>query len=108
MNIMLISVTERTAEIGIRKAIGARKSDIRVQFLVEATTLSVTGGVLGVMVGGMIAFAVRTLVPSVPATLSVLWIVLGVAISMGVGLFFGYYPASRAASLDPVVCLRYE
>ncbi|MCC6589494.1 MAG: ABC transporter permease [Bryobacterales bacterium] len=108
MNIMLISVTERTAEIGIRKAIGARRRDIRIQFLLEAMLLSFTGGALGILFGGVIAFAVRTLVPSVPATLSLFWITLGVAISMGVGLFFGYYPASRAANLDPVVCLRYE
>jgi putative ABC transport system permease protein len=108
MNIMLISVTERTQEIGIRKAIGARKSDIRVQFLLEAVTLSGLGGVIGIILGAMIALAVRTLVPSIPATLSLLWITLGVAISVGVGLFFGYYPADRAARLDPIVCLRYE
>lgn len=108
MNIMLISVTERTGEIGIRKAMGARRRDIRIQFLTEAMVLSFTGGALGILLGGVIAFAVRTLVPSVPATLSLLWITLGVAMSLGVGLFFGYYPASRAANLDPVVCLRYE
>jgi putative ABC transport system permease protein len=108
MNIMLISVTERTQEIGIRKAIGARKSDIRVQFLLEAITLSGLGGIIGIVLGAAIALAIRTLVPSIPATLSILWISLGVAISVGVGLFFGYYPADRAAKLDPIVCLRYE
>jgi putative ABC transport system permease protein len=108
MNIMLISVTERTAEIGVRKAIGARKSDIRAQFLMEAMTLSGAGGAIGVLCGGVIAFLVRTLVPFVPASLSYLWVGLGVMMSVGVGLFFGYYPASRAANLDPVVCLRYE
>jgi putative ABC transport system permease protein len=108
MNIMLISVTERTKEIGIRKAIGARKADIRVQFLLEAVTLSGMGGVIGIVLGALIAFAIRTLLPAIPATLSPLWVSLGVAISVGVGLFFGYYPADRAAKLDPIVCLRYE
>ena len=108
MNIMLISVTERTAEIGIRKAIGARKSDIRAQFLFEAITLSSIGGVIGILLGATVAFAVRILLASVPATLSLLWIFLGVLISVSVGLFFGYYPANRAANLDPIVCLRYE
>jgi putative ABC transport system permease protein len=108
MNIMLISVTERTKEIGIRKAIGARKADIRVQFLLEAVTLSGLGGVIGILLGAMIAFTIRTLLPSIPATLSVLWVSLGVAISVSVGLFFGYYPADRAANLDPIECLRYE
>ena len=108
MNIMLISVTERTAEIGIRKAIGARKSDIRAQFLMEAMTLSGAGGLIGMVCGAAVAMLVRWLVPFVPATLSYLWAALGVTISVGIGLFFGYYPASRAANLDPVVCLRYE
>ncbi len=108
MNIMLISVTERTAEIGIRKAVGARKSDIRVQFLLEAIVLTVIGGALGILLGGLLSFLVRTLVPSVPATMSLLWVILGVLMSVGVGLFFGYYPANRAANLDPIVCLRYE
>jgi putative ABC transport system permease protein len=108
MNIMLISVTERTQEIGIRKAIGARRADIRVQFLLEAVTLSGIGGALGILCGALIAFTIRALVPSIPAALSVLWITLGVMISVGVGLFFGFYPANRAANLDPIVCLRYE
>jgi len=108
MNIMLISVTERTAEIGVRKAVGARRSDIRVQFLLEAIMLSCIGGVIGIVMGAFIAFAVRTLIPAVPAFVSPLWIGLGFTISVGVGLFFGYYPANRAANLDPIVCLRYE
>ncbi len=108
MNIMLISVTERTSEIGVRKAVGARRSDIRIQFLLEAIMLSCIGGVIGIVMGALIAFLVRTLIPAVPAFVSPLWIGLGFSISVGVGLFFGYYPANRAANLDPIVCLRYE
>lgn len=108
MNIMLISVTERTGEIGVRKAVGARRSDIRVQFLLEAMMLSCIGGLLGILLGAFIALAVRTALPAIPAFVSPLWIALGFSISVGVGLFFGYYPANRAANLDPIVCLRYE
>jgi putative ABC transport system permease protein len=108
MNVMLISVTERTQEIGLRKATGARKFHIRAQFLFEAMMLSGAGGAIGILCGAIIAVIVRSLIPSVPATLSIFWIFMGVAISAGVGLFFGYYPANRAANLDPIVCLRYE
>ncbi|HKD04763.1 MAG TPA: ABC transporter permease [Bryobacteraceae bacterium] len=108
MNIMLISVTERTSEIGVRKAVGARKADIRAQFLMEAITLSCLGGVIGILVGAGIAFLVRLALPAIPAFVSPLWVALGFTISVGVGLFFGYYPANRAANLDPIVCLRYE
>jgi len=108
MNIMLISVTERTQEIGVRKAIGARRADIRLQFLLEAVVLTLVGGTIGILIGSGISMLVRTLVPSIPATLSYLWVSIGFAISVGVGLFFGYYPASVAAKLDPIDCLRYE
>ena len=107
MNIMLISVTERTGEIGIRKATGARRSDIRAQFLIEAITLSGIGGVIGILIGGAISLTIRALA-GIPAVVSPFWVVMGVGISVGVGLFFGYYPANRAANLDPIVCLRYE
>lgn len=108
MNIMLISVTERTQEIGVRKAIGARRADIRLQFLLEAVVLTLVGGTIGILIGASISTLVRTLVPSVPATLSYLWVTIGFVISVGVGLFFGYYPANLAANLDPINCLRYE
>ena len=107
MNIMLISVTERTGEIGIRKAVGARKNDIRAQFLFEAVMLSGIGGVIGILIGAFFSFAARALA-SIPSTVSVFWVFAGVAMSVSVGLFFGYYPANRAANLDPIVCLRYE
>jgi putative ABC transport system permease protein len=108
MNIMLISVTERTREIGVRKAVGARRADIRAQFLMEAVAVSVAGGVLGILLGAAVAVAVRQLLPSVPAAVSWLWVLLGVAMSAGTGVFFGFYPANRAANLDPAACLRYE
>src|SRR5467141_3043345 len=104
MNIMLISVTERTHEIGLRKAIGARRADVRLQFLLEAVVLTLVGGTLGILIGAAVATLVRTFVPSIPATLSYLWIAIGFTISVSVGVFFGYYPANLAANLDPIVC----
>ena len=108
MNIMLVSVTERTAEIGIRKAVGAKKSDIRAQFLIEAVTLTSAGGVIGIVVGAAISWVVRTFIPALPTYVSPFWVAMGIVMAAGVGLFFGYYPARRAANLDPIVCLRYE
>jgi putative ABC transport system permease protein len=108
MNIMLVSVTQRTREIGVRKAIGARRRDIIGQFLVEATTLSTLGGVIGVLLGIAIAVTVRATIPSLPTSVPLWSLVLGLAISMGVGIFFGAYPAVKAARLDPIESLRYE
>jgi putative ABC transport system permease protein len=108
MNIMLISVTERTHEIGLRKAIGARRVDIRLQFLLEAVVLTVVGGTIGILIGAGVSTLVRTFIPSIPATLSYLWVSIGFSISVAVGVFFGFYPANLAANLDPIVCLRYE
>jgi putative ABC transport system permease protein len=108
MNIMLISVTERTHEIGLRKAIGARRVDIRLQFLLEAVVLTVVGGTIGILIGAGVSTLVRTFIPSIPATLSYVWVSIGFSISVAVGVFFGFYPANLAANLDPIVCLRYE
>jgi putative ABC transport system permease protein len=107
MNIMLVSVTERTREIGIRKALGARRRDILTQFLVESTTLSLAGGVIGILLGSSLALLVGALSP-LPAALSMTAVLMGVIMSTGVGVFFGSYPAARAARLDPIEALRYE
>jgi putative ABC transport system permease protein len=108
MNIMLVSVTERTREIGIRKAIGARKSDIIVQFLTEAVVLTALGGVLGLLLGWSISMLAGLAFPNLPTTVPLWAAVSGVMVSGGVGLFFGIWPAGRAARLDPVEALRYE
>jgi len=108
MNIMLVSVTERTKEIGIRKAVGATRSAIVLQFLLEAMTLTFFGGVLGVVIAIGISNLILLLIPSIPAQVP-LWAVLaGLFTSVGVGLIFGVFPAMRAARLDPIECLRYE
>jgi putative ABC transport system permease protein len=108
MNIMLVSVTERTREIGVRKAIGARRSDIVVQFLTEAVVLTGLGGLLGMLAGWLISLISRLAFPNLPTAVPLWAAVLGVAVSVGVGLFFGIWPAAKAARLDPVDALRYE
>jgi putative ABC transport system permease protein len=107
MNIMLVSVKERTREIGIRKALGAKAKDILRQFLIEAIVLTGTGGILGVLVGFGIALLVRAATP-LPATVSPWSIVAGLTVSISIGLFFGIFPAQKAARMDPIVSLRYE
>jgi len=107
MNIMMVSVTERTREIGIRKALGAKKSDILMQFLVESATLSLTGGAIGVVLGSSLALLVAAVSP-MPAEVSILAIFLGLFMSTSIGLIFGIYPAMRAARLDPIEALRRE
>jgi putative ABC transport system permease protein len=107
MNIMLAVVTERTHEIGIRKAVGARRGDILNQFLVESSTLAGVGGLIGVMVAWVVAILVRNLTP-VPMAVPFTAIIVAVGMSTLVGLFFGIYPAQRAAKLDPIEALRYE
>ncbi len=108
MNIMLVSVTERTREIGVRKAVGARRRDIVGQFLVEAMALTGTGGVLGLITAVLITMLVGALVPSLPSKVPGWALLTGFSVSVAVGLFFGVWPAVKAARLDPVEALRYE
>lgn len=108
MNIMLVSVTERTKEIGIRKAIGATKGAIVLQFLLEAMTLTFFGGILGVTLAIGISNLIMLLVPSLPASIPMWAVISGLTVSVGVGLVFGVLPARKASRLDPIECLRYE
>jgi putative ABC transport system permease protein len=107
MNIMLASVTERTREIGIRRAIGARRSQIVMQFLIEALVLSVFGGLIGMALGLAIPLLV-TVFAGMPTVVTPWSLVLSFGISVGVGIGFGIYPAMRASKLDPIIALRYE
>ncbi len=108
MNIMLVSVTERTKEIGIRKAIGATKSAIVMQFLLEAMTLTFFGGLIGVIIAVGIAQIIMLIIPTLPATITLWSILLALGVSVGIGLIFGVLPARKASKLDPIECLRYE
>ena len=107
MNIMLVSVTERTREIGIRKALGARREDVLLQFLIESVTLALVGGALGVLTGVVIAEGVTAII-GMPSSIKLWAIAAGLTVAASVGVFFGVYPARKAARLDPIVALRFE
>jgi ABC-type antimicrobial peptide transport system permease subunit len=107
MNIMLVSVTERTREIGIRRAVGARSYDVLMQFLVEAVTLGVVGGILGIILG-FLASVVITQTLQWQATVSPMAVALSFGVAVATGVFFGFYPARRASKLNPIEALRFE
>ncbi|MGH9718307.1 MAG: ABC transporter permease [Candidatus Acidiferrales bacterium] len=107
MNIMLVSVTERTREIGLRKSLGARRIDIQKQFLIESSTISAVGGAIGVTLG-ILAAKIVTWTTALPSSVALWSVLMGLVVAIGVGLFFGVYPATKAARLDPVVALRSE
>jgi putative ABC transport system permease protein len=107
MNIMLVSVTERTREIGVRKALGARQRDVMLQFLIESGTMALAGGAIGILCGVAVAKLI-TIIIGFPTSVQMWSVLMGLFLATAVGIFFGVYPASKAARLDPVVALRAE